>query len=344
MITLTYRYDKKITRQDFLRKGSTMKFTQLGRTGLKVSRLCLGTMTFGWSSDEATSFSIMDEAVNAGITFFDTANIYSSWADGNVGGESETIIGKWMKTQDRRNIIIATKVRGRMWDGANGEGLSRHHIIQSVEDSLKRLQTDYIDLYQTHWYDENTSIEETLSALDSLVQSGKVRYIGCSNYPAWRLTKSAWAADVNNLGRYESLQPNYSLFNRHEFESELADLCLDQNIAVIPYSPLAAGFATGKYTRDNQSPDTSRGKSSLIQKLLNNDTAFDVLDILNEIATEKDAPTAQIALAWLLQQKSVTSPIIGARKVEQLTDLIGAVDIDLSDSEITRLTEASNSF
>ncbi|GAB5491546.1 MAG: aldo/keto reductase [Phototrophicaceae bacterium] len=321
-----------------------MEFTRLGRTGLNVSRLCLGTMTFGWSSDEATSFNIMDAAIEADITFFDTANIYSWWVDGNEGGESETIIGKWLQNQDRRIIIIATKVRGRMWEGANGEGLSRHHIIQSVEDSLKRLQTDYIDLYQTHWYDENTPIEETLSALDSLVQSGKVRYIGCSNYPAWRLTKSAWVADVNNLVRYESLQPHYSLFNRQEFERELADLCLDQEIAVIPYSPLAAGFATGKYTRENQSPDSSRTKSSLIQKLLANDTAFDVLDILREIAMEKDVPTAQIALAWLLHQKSVTAPIIGARKVEQLTDLVGAVDITLNDSELSRLTEASESF
>jgi aryl-alcohol dehydrogenase-like predicted oxidoreductase len=173
-----------------------MHYTTLGRTGLKVSRLCLGTMTFGWTTDETTACAIMDSAFAKGINFFDTANIYSSWGEGNSGGESETIVGQWLKTQSRRDVVIATKVRGKLWDGPNGEGLSRAHILQAVEDSLHRLQTDYIDLYQVHWPDDETPLEETLSALDSLVQSGKVRYIGASNFPAWLLTKSLWVSDV----------------------------------------------------------------------------------------------------------------------------------------------------
>ena len=219
-----------------------MIYARLGRTGLRVSQLCLGTMTFGWTTDESTSFDVMDAAFEAGVNFFDTADIYSRWADGNQGGESETIIGKWLRTKNRRDVIIATKVRGRMWDGPNGEGLSRYHIIQAVEDSLRRLNTDYIDLYQTHYYDAETRPDETLRALDDLVTGGKVRYIGASNYPAWRLTKSLWVSDVKNISRYETLQPHYSLFNRSEFERELADLCVDQSIGVIPYSPLAADF------------------------------------------------------------------------------------------------------
>jgi aryl-alcohol dehydrogenase-like predicted oxidoreductase len=321
-----------------------MEIRNLGRTGLKVSRICLGTMTFGWSADENESFRIMDAAMAAGITFFDTANVYSRWIDGNAGGESETIIGKWLKHKDRRSVIIATKVRGRMWDGANGEGLSRQHIIQACEDSLRRLQTDTIDLYQSHSPDASTPIEETLAAFDSLVQSGKVRYIGCSNFPAWLLMKSAWAADVNKLVRYECIQPHYSLFNRAEYERELGAACKDLAIGVIPYSPLAAGFATGKYTRETKKADTSRENSNLIKRLLANDKAFDALDVLNEIAVGHGVPTGQIALAWLLAQPTVTSPIVGARKVEQLEEALGAVEIKLSEEQIARLNQATEGF
>jgi len=320
-----------------------MQYTTLGRTGLQVSRLCLGTMTFGWSSDETTSFTIMDASIEHGITFFDTANIYSTWIEDNTGGDSERIIGNWLKNQDRRNIVIATKVRGRMWDGATGEGLSRHHIIHAVEDSLKNLQTDYIDLYQTHWYDENTPIEETLSALDHLIQSGKIRYAGCSNYPAWRLMKACWKADVHNITRYDCLQPKYNLFLRKEYERELAELCADQNIAVIPYSPLAAGFATGKYTRENRTPESQRG-SGWVTELTNTPEAFDALDILREIATEKNVPVGQIAIAWLLHQPTVTSPILGARTLEQFTEMVGAVEVNLSADELERLNEATKNF
>ncbi|MEL6269249.1 MAG: aldo/keto reductase [Chloroflexota bacterium] len=321
-----------------------MKTVKLGRTGLEISPLCLGTMTFGWSADKGTAFSILDAAVDAGITFFDTADIYSFWIDGNSGGESESIIGEWLKGKDRRHVVIATKVRGRMWPGANGEGLSRVHIIQAVEDSLRRLQTDHIDLYQTHWFDENTPLEETLSAFDTLVSSGKVRYIGASNHPAWRLTKSLWASNVHNYVRYESLQPHHSLLHRREFETELADLCMDQNMGVIPYSPLAAGFLTGKYTRENRHTDMTQKARGTARALLDNDAAFDVLDVVREIADGHGVPVAQVALAWQMSKPFITAPIIGARTVEQLTEVVGAVDVTLTDDEITRLDEVSDGF
>ncbi len=321
-----------------------MHYTTLGRTGLKVSRLCLGAMTFGWSADEPTSHRILDAALEAGINFVDTADIYSSWVEGNRGGESETIIGSWLKGRARRSVIIATKARGRMWDGPNGEGLSRVHLLQAVEDSLRRLQTDYIDLYQVHWPDDQTPLEETLSALDSLVRAGKVRYIGASNYPAWLLCKTLWVSDVHHLARFDCLQPHYSLFNRAEFERELQPLCLDQGIGVIPYSPLAAGFLTGKYRRDRDSADTTRANSGLIQRLTGDPAAYDALDVVRDIAASRQAPVAQIALAWLLANPAVTAPIVGARTVEQLHEVLGAVEIQLSAAEVDRLSQATRAY
>lgn len=321
-----------------------MQYTTLGRTGLKVSRLCLGAMTFGWSADEPTSHRILDAALEAGINFVDTADIYSSWVEGNRGGESETIIGSWLKGRARRSVIIATKARGRMWDGPNGEGLSRAHLLQAVEDSLRRLQTDYIDLYQVHWPDEQTPLEETLSALDSLVRAGKVRYIGASNYPAWLLCKTLWVSDVHHLARFDCLQPHYSLFNRAEFERELQPLCLDQGIGVIPYSPLAAGFLTGKYRRGQAGADTTRASSGLIQRLTGDPAAYDALDVVRDIAASRQAPVAQIALAWLLANPAVTAPIIGARTVEQLHEVLGAVEVKLSAAEVDRLSQATRAY
>ncbi len=318
-----------------------MLYKKLGRTNLNVSRLCLGTMTFGWTADELTAHNIMDAAVDAGITFFDTANIYSMWVDGNRGGESETIIGNWLQGRDRSQIVIATKVRARMWPGPDGEGLSRAHIVKAVENSLLRLQTDYIDLYQAHWFDENTPPDETLAAMDSLVQSGKVRYIGASNHPAWRLMKSLWASDTGNYVRYESLQPHYSLLHRDEFERELADACADQQLGVIPYSPLAAGFLTGKYTRENREAAGARGTA---RRLAEDDRAYDVLDAAHKIADGHGVPVAQVALAWLLAQPTVTAPIIGARTVEQLQQAVGAVKVQLSADEVQRLSEISSGF
>ncbi len=236
-----------------------MDYRNLGRTGLKVSELCLGTMQWGWTADEETSFEVMDAFVEAGGNFIDTADVYSRWVEGNPGGVSETIIGRWMKARgNRRQIVLATKVRGRMWDGPNGEGLSRGHIMAAVEDSLRRLDTDTIDLYQTHLYDADTPIDETMRALDDLVHQGKVRYVGCSNYPAWRLAKALWASDKQGLARYDSIQPHYSLVHRAEFERGLKALCEEENIGVIPYSPLAGGFLTGKYRRDQPWPDSAR--------------------------------------------------------------------------------------
>lgn len=321
-----------------------MQYVKLGRTGLKVSRICLGTMTFGWSADEATSFAIMDSALEHGVNFFDTADVYSSWSDGNKGGESETIIGKWMQSRSRREVVIATKVRGRMWAGPNGEGLSRAHIMQAVEDSLRRLQTDYIDLYQVHAPDPATPLEETLSALDSLVRSGKVRYIGASNYPAWLLMKSLWISDVKGLSRFDCLQPHHSLLHRSEFEKELAAVCLDQQVAVIPYSPLAAGFLTGKYTRENKNAETTRASGRLIQRLIDNEEAYKVLDVAQEIAQAHDAPVAHVALAWQLANPAITAPIIGARTVEQFEEVVGALELTLSEAEIAALNEQSQMF
>jgi aryl-alcohol dehydrogenase-like predicted oxidoreductase len=322
-----------------------MQFVQLGRTGMKVSRLCLGTMTFGWSADEATSFAIMDRAFDAGINFFDTANIYSYWGEGNQGGESETIIGKWLKTKDRRQIVLATKVRGRMWPGPSGEGLSRQHIKHAVEDSLRRLQTDYIDLYQTHHVDPHTPHEETLAALDQLVREGKVLYIGCSNYPAWQLMKALWMSDKHHLVRFESLQPHYSLFHRREFETELEAVCRDQQIAVLPYSPLAAGFATGKFTRENRVRSTPRAEySSLVARLIDDERAYDLLDGIREIAQRCGVPMAHVAIAWLLAKPVVTAPIIGVRTVEQLEEVLGAEELLLDSEAITQLNELSAGF
>lgn len=318
-----------------------MEYRKLGRTGLKVSELCLGTMTFGWGADEPTSHAIMDRAFEVGINFLDTADVYSRWVEGNDGGVAETWIGNWLKAKDRRQVVIATKVRARMWDGPNGEGLSRVHIMQAVEDSLRRLGTDYIDLYQTHFPDDDTPLEETLHALDDLVRQGKVRYIGCSNHPAWLLAKSLWVSDVNRLVRYESLQPHYNLVHRDEFERELKPLCEDQQIGVIPYSPLAGGFLTGKYQRNADLPKGARGETSQKIQAYLTDRNFDLLDKMAAIGSGYGKTAAQVALAWQLSQPVITSPIIGARTLPQLDESLGAIGFRLNGEEIDLLDEAS---
>ncbi len=317
-----------------------MQYRTLGRTGLQVSELCLGTMQWGWTADEAASCAVMDAFVEAGGNFIDTADVYSNWAEGNPGGVSEEIIGRWMQARgNRRQIVLATKVRGRMWDGPNGEGLSRGHIMAAVEDSLRRLQTDHIDLYQTHWFDTNTPIDETLRALDDLVRQGKVRYLGCSNYPAWRLTKALWISDKQSLARYDSIQPHYNIAYRAEFERELKGLCEEEGIGVIPYSPLAAGFLTGKYRRDEPVPDSAR--ASGIQRRYLNDRGFTILEALEKLGKTRGQSIAQMALAWQLSQPVITSPIIGANSVEQLNDSLGAVGVRLSDEEMKALDVVS---
>ncbi len=311
-----------------------MEFRKLGRTGLKVSELCMGTMQFGWTADEPLSHQILSAAFEQGLNFLDTADVYSRWVEGNPGGVSEQIIGRWMKQAGipRDQIVLATKVRGRMGDGPNDQGLSRLHIIQAVEDSLRRLGTDYIDLYQTHSHDPETPIEETLRALDDLVHAGKVRYVGCSNYPAWLLMESLWVSDVRNLVRYDSLQPHYSIAHRDEFERELAPVCRRYGIGVIPYSPLAGGFLTGKYRPDDPIPASDRAGG--VQRRYFNERGWKVLAAVEKVGKEHGKSISQTALAWLLSQDHISSPIIGPRTMEQLSDNLGAAGFRLSPEEM----------
>ncbi len=319
-----------------------MNYRRLGRTGLKVSTVCLGTMQFGWSTDEATAYKILDRAMELGCNFLDTADIYSRWAEGNPGGVSEEIIGRWLRQSSvrRDSVVLATKVRGRMGDGPNDEGLSRQHIFQAVEASLRRLQTEYIDLYQVHWPDEETPLEETLQALDDLVRAGKVLYLGCSNYPAWLLAKSLWISDVHGWSRFDSLQPHYSLVHRAEFERELQPLCLDQGIGVIPYSPLAAGFLTGKYRRDTPLPDSVRAGG--VQSRYMNERGFTAVERLEAIGQAHGATVAQTAIAWVLANPAVTSAIIGANSIAQLEDTFAGAEIALSAEEKGALDETTD--
>ncbi len=310
-----------------------MQNVRLGRTGLKVSNLCLGTMQFGWTADEALSHQIMSRAVELGCNFIDTADIYSRWAEGNDGGVSETIIGNWLASGavKRDQIVLATKVRGHMGPGPNDVGLSRLHIMNAVDASLRRLQTDYIDLYQVHSPDPDTPQEETLDALNDLVRSGKVRYIGCSNYTATQLMTSLWISDKHNHARYDSIQPKYSLGHRAQFERELQGVCLEHGVGVIPYSPLAGGFLTGKYRRDSELPDSARAER--IKGQYWNETAFKLIELLEEIGRNHTASIAQTAVAWTLANPAITSPIIGANSIAQLEDTLAGADITLTSDE-----------
>ena len=317
-----------------------MQYRNLGHTGLKVSTLGLGTMQWGWTADEATSWAIMDAFVAAGGNFLDTADIYSNWVAGNQGGVSEEIIGRWVKARGKRHeVVLATKVRGRMWAGPNGEGLSRSHLIKACEDSLRRLQTDYIDLYQTHWFDAETPVEETMAALDTLVQQGKVRYVGCSNHPAWRLVAALWASDKHNLVRYETLQPHYNLAYRQEFEQDLQAVVTQYGLGVMPYSPLANGFLTGKY-QPGETQSSARAGS--VQKRYFTDAGWRVIDAVRQVATEINSTPTAVALAWLLAQPFMTAPIIGANSVEQLQGSLAAVAVQLSAEQLEALNRASN--
>ena len=313
----------------------------MGRTGLKVSEICLGTMQFGWTTDETTSRDVMDAFWEAGGNFIDTADIYTTWAgDVSYGGKSEEIIGRWIKDKGiRQDVVLATKVRGEMWPGPNGEGLSRSHIMRACDDSLRRLQTDFIDLYQCHWVDLTTPIEETLSALDDLVKAGKVRYTGASNYPAWRLMEAAAASDKRNLARFDCYQPEYSLVERQLFEYEAAPFCKHYGVGVIPYSPLAGGFLTGKYRRDSERPESVRA-GGILEKY-GNEKGYALIELLDEIGKAHGKTVAQTALAWQLSNPVITSPIIGANTPDQLNDLLGAAGYRLSDDEMKRLNDAT---
>jgi len=315
-----------------------MNYKKLGRTGLKVSPLCMGTMQFGWSVDEADTHRILSATFEAGINFIDTADIYSKWVDGNPGGVSEIYIGNWMKKNNipRDQIVLATKVRGEMGKGPNDQGLSRTHIINAVDASLRRLQTDYIDLYQSHWTDDDTPIEETLRAFDDLVKQGKVRYVGASNYAAWELMQALWTSDKYNLTRYDSLQPHYNLIYRDEFERELRAVCAAYEIAVIPYSPLAGGFLTGKYRKDEPLPESKRAEG---RKHVMTDKNFALIDEMEVIALRHKATISQVALAWMLADPLITSPIIGATSIKQLNENLGALNMKLAEDEVSFLTK-----
>ena len=317
-----------------------MQYRRLGRTGLKVSALCLGSMQFGWTADETASFEVLDTFAEQGGNFVDTADVYSRWAENNPGGVSEEIIGRWMQERGNRHIVVlATKARGRMWDGPNGEGLSRSHLIRACDESLRRLRTDYIDLYQAHSFDAETPIEETLDALDDLVRAGKVRYIGCSNYPAWRLALALGASERLRLARFDSYQPHYNLAYRAQFEREPAELCVDQGLGVIPYSPLAGGFLTGKYRRDAAVPDSAR--ASGVQQRYFNERGWAIVDALDAVARSHNAQPAQIALAWLLARPGISAPIIGANTSNQLVTSLDAVELKLSPEQTAQLDQAS---
>lgn len=314
-----------------------MEYRRLGRTGLKVSELCLGTMQFGWTTDEANSVAVLDGFQAAGGTFIDTADIYTTWGPRGLAaaGESEVIIGRWMRERRNRDgIVLATKVRGRMKEGPNGEGLSRRRVIACCEDSLRRLQTDHIDLYQCHWVDLETPIDETLSALDDLVRAGKVRYIGASNFPAWRLMEALWQSDRNGYARFVSYQPQYSLMERAGFEIEAMPLCRHYGFGVMPYSPLACGFLSGKYRRGTHVESI---RAEEVRELYATERGFAVVDELEKIGRAHGKTVSQTALAWLLTNPVVTAPIIGANNPEQLNEALGAAAYRLAPAEMASL-------
>ncbi len=314
-----------------------MEKRQLGRSGLQIAPLVFGGNVFGWTVDEKTSFAVLDAFVAAGFNAIDTADVYSKWAPGTKGGESETIIGNWLKRRGSRDkVVIATKVGMDM--GAGRKGLSKAYIQKAVEDSLRRLQTDYIDLYQAHADDAETPLEETLGAFARLVEQGKVRAIGASNYTAPRLKEALETSNRLGYPRYESLQPLYNLYDRSSFEGELERLCIEEKLGVIPYYALASGFLTGKYRSEADLGKSKRGAG--IKKYLN-PRGFRILKVLDEVAARYRATPAQIALAWLMARPSVTAPIASATSVAQLHELTKAVQLRLDRDAITLLDQAS---
>ncbi len=313
-----------------------MEYRKLGKSGLRVSEVCLGTMTFGnqnWGCDEDVSRSILDRALDAGVNFIDTADIYAS-------GASEEIIGRWMKGK-RDQVVIATKVFFPTGPGPNDRGAGRVHVRRAIEESLRRLGTDHVDLYQIHCWDARTPIEETLSVFTDLVREGKIRYFGCSNFAAWHIEKAVRVAEREHLEQFVSLQPQYSLVMR-DIEREILPVCREEGLGIIPWSPLGSGFLAGKLDRSSKPPAGTRLASW-------EDTAarhmtprnFDLLDLLREIAGEHDRPVAAVALRWLLQVPGVTSPIIGARTLAQLDQNLACADWALPEDAWKRLDDAS---
>lgn len=314
-----------------------MKQRRLGESGLEIAPLALGGNVFGWTADEKTSFAVLDAFVDAGFNFIDTADVYSKWAPGNHGGESETVIGKWLKRGAKRErVIIATKAGMEM--GPGKKGLSHRYIKQAAEDSLKRLQTDYIDLYQAHRDDTSTPLEETLGVFAELIKEGKVVAIGASNYSAERLDEALKVSRYNGWPRYETLQPEYNLYDRAGFETKLQPLCEQERLGVIPYFSLAAGFLTGKYRSEKDL--AGRARAEMVKKYLNQ-RGLRILQALEAVANEYHAKPAQVALAWLSAQPTITAPIASATGVEQLHELTKATELQLDASAIKQLNQAS---
>ena len=312
-----------------------MEYRSLGRTGTKVSTLCLGCLMFGGRTNETDSMDIIDRAIDEGINFFDTANMY-------VRGRSEEMVGKAFQRNGKRpRIVLATKVHFRMDDeDPNAQGNSRRHIIEQCEASLRRLQTDYIDLYQIHRPCSDIPIDETLRALDDLIRAGKVRYIGSSTFAAWQVVESLWASKELGLNRFICEQPPYHLLDR-SIERELVPMAQTYGTALIPWSPMAGGFLTGKYRRGEARPTDARYQDENEDTDLFSDAAFNVLDVVLAIAAEKGCTPSQFALAWCAQQPGITSPIVGVRTMEQLEDNLGAINVQVTDEERERIDEVA---
>lgn len=317
-----------------------MRHVRLGRTGLKVTPICLGTMTFGRQADEATAHAIMDRALAGGVTFFDTADVYPQGVD-DVG-RTEEVIGTWLPAH-RQEIVLATKCVGRMGPGANDVGANRRHILSAVHESLRRLNTDYIDLYQMHSFDPTTPLEETLWALDDLVKQGLVRYIGCSNYAAWQLGKALAISDKQQIARFDSLQPRYNLVFR-EIERELLPLCADQGVGVIVYNPLAGGLLSGKHQRGAPTPETRFGLSEMYVQRYWNERNFDAVEQLAGIARDHGLDPVTFAAAWVLRNPDVTSAIVGASRPEQLEASLAAVEVTLDPSALRACDEVADAI
>jgi aryl-alcohol dehydrogenase-like predicted oxidoreductase len=311
--------------------------TRLGRTEVQVTPLCFGGNIFGWTADERASFAVLDAYVEAGGNFIDTADVYSAWVLGHTGGESETVLGKWMHTRkNRAQIVLATKV-GLLNNKGGEPDLSRAQILQAVDHSLQRLQTDYIDLYFAHRDDSATPLEETLSTFAELVKAGKVRVLGASNYSAARMVEAFQISQEHGYPRYEVQQPLYNLLDRDAYEGDLADFCVKHEISVVPYSSLASGFLTGKYRRDTELPASKRAGG--IKQRYWNERNFTMLNHLLQIASQYGAAPAQVALAWLLTRPGVTAPIASATTVEQTRELMGALNLHLDQDALDLLNE-----
>ena len=310
----------------------------LGRSGLQVSPLAFGCNVFGWTVDEVTSFSLLDAWVDAGFNFLDTADIYSSWVRGHTGGESETLIGKWLRKSGKRSqVVLATKVGKPM--GPERTGLAPAYIRQAVEDSLRRLQTDSIDLYQSHDDDASTPMADTLGAYGDLIKAGKVRAIGASNFTAPRLALALQTSEQHSLPRYESLQPLYNLYDRAVFEDELAPLCIKEGIGVINFYALAAGFLTGKYRTADDASKSQRGKNTVAKYL--NPRGLKILAALDDVANRCHASPAQVALAWQIARPGITAPIASATSLAQLAELVAAARLELTAADTALLDQAS---